>query len=262
MPPTSPRGKASLVPGPPWHFSADALIVDFTADPVAVAEFMPAGVEQAGDGSASLVVGAWSSSADSDARLSDPSRGQYEEAYVVLYGRHEGHRVGVIAAIWVNSDLSIARGLTQGFAKKAGEVSLTRPVMTGRGGPLRDVGNTFRAVVSSQGRLLARAGVTLTTKSPTSARPPAGIATALYLHRFLPDLSGGPALVDDYVTNRLEDFQVGDVYRGTADLSFEASEFEDLDLLAPIAITAGWLVSLSYTLIGSRTLSGAEGTIP
>ena len=46
-------------------------------------------MEAAGDGSGSVVIGTWSAAADSDARLAaDPIRGQYHEAYIVLYGTY------------------------------------------------------------------------------------------------------------------------------------------------------------------------------
>ncbi|HEX4865163.1 MAG TPA: acetoacetate decarboxylase family protein, partial [Acidimicrobiales bacterium] len=60
--PMSPRGTASLVPPPPWHFSGEALGIDFRADPGAVAEVLPPELEPVGDGSASFVFCDWSSS--------------------------------------------------------------------------------------------------------------------------------------------------------------------------------------------------------
>ena len=35
--PRTPRGQASLVPPPPWHYVGDFLVVDFHADPDAAA---------------------------------------------------------------------------------------------------------------------------------------------------------------------------------------------------------------------------------
>ena len=41
--PRTPRGQASLVPPPPWHYVADFLVVDFHADPDAAVSLLPAG---------------------------------------------------------------------------------------------------------------------------------------------------------------------------------------------------------------------------
>ena len=84
--PLSPGGAAALVPPPPWHFSGDAIGIDFKGDPAAMAAVLPAGLEPVGDGSASFVFCDWSSSADVDPRIiADPARGQYKEAYVAVH---------------------------------------------------------------------------------------------------------------------------------------------------------------------------------
>lgn len=39
--PKSPAGKASIVPPPPWHYSADVLAIEYRTDPDRVAELLP-----------------------------------------------------------------------------------------------------------------------------------------------------------------------------------------------------------------------------
>ena len=43
--PLSPTGRASLVPSPPWHYVGDFVVVDYWADPAAVAAVLPPGME-------------------------------------------------------------------------------------------------------------------------------------------------------------------------------------------------------------------------
>lgn len=143
--PPSPAGTAAPVPPPPWHFSGEALGVDFITDPAAVTAVLPAGIEPSGDGSASFVFSDWSSNAEQDPRLAaDPARGQYREAYVMVYGRLDGRDIAWVPYIWVDNDLSIARGLIQGSPKKAGWIAISRAVRLGRGGPRLEAGATFR----------------------------------------------------------------------------------------------------------------------
>jgi acetoacetate decarboxylase len=255
MHPRSGRAQLALVPPPPWHFSAELLVVDFVARPEAVAGMFVPGVEPAGDGSASVVFGAWSAAADHDERLvTEPARGQYHEAYVVVYGTLGGKRAGCVAGIWADSDQSIVRGIAQGFTKKLGSVALSRAVTVGRGGPKRAVGGRFHASASSMGRLLAQASVSLTARSDD--RAPSAVAVPLIHRRFLPDLSGGQPLVDDLVRNHITDFTVSDVYRGDAAVNFFPSEFEDVDRLLPVEVTGGWIASLGYTLLGATRVTG------
>ena len=142
--PLSPGGTASLVPPPPWHFSGEALGIDFLADPAAVAAVLPAGLEPLGDGSCSFVFCDWSSSADSDPRvIADPARGQYREAYLSVNATLDGRKVARVPYIWVDNDLSFARGHIQGFPKKMGSVAITRAVGVGQGGPKVETGGRF-----------------------------------------------------------------------------------------------------------------------
>ena len=132
--PQTDTGRSAILTPPPWHYSGELISVDFTADARVVAALMPPGVEPAGDGSASFVFADWCSASDADPRIrDDPARGQYKEAYVVVYGTYDGKPVARVAFIWVDNDLSLVRGLIQGFPKKLGAIAMTRPVEVGSG---------------------------------------------------------------------------------------------------------------------------------
>ena len=64
--PLSPEGRASLTPIPPWHYAGDLLVVDFAADPAAVAAVLPPGWSPI----RKIGAGAWPSSS----RGSTPAR--------------------------------------------------------------------------------------------------------------------------------------------------------------------------------------------
>jgi acetoacetate decarboxylase len=250
--PLSPGGRAALVPPPPWHFSGDVLGVDFLCDPAEAAAVLPPGLEPAGDGSASFVFCDWSSSADADSRLAgDPVRGQYREAYVMVAARLDGRSVGRVPYIWVDSDLSLARGHIQGFPKKLGTVAITRAVTVGRGGPRLEHGATFGGQISSLGRLLARGTVTLTEPADPGFVPRA-MRLPLWHTRMLPDLAGGPALGRCLVRNIVTDFSVAQVWTGTGALSCYESEFEELSRLRPVEITGGFRCSVAFTITGAE----------
>jgi acetoacetate decarboxylase len=253
--PLSPGGRAALVPPPPWHFSGDVLGIDFRCDPAEAAAVLPPGLEAAGDGSASFVFCDWSSSADSDPRLAaDPARGQYREAYVTVGARLDGRSVGRVPYIWVDSDLSLARGHIQGFPKKLGAVAVTRAVTVGRGGPRLEPGATFAGHVSSLGRMLACGSVTLAEPAEPGFVPRA-MRLPLWHTRMLPDLTGGPPLGRDLVRNIITDFSVAQVWTGTGTLSCCDSEFEELSRLRPVEITGGFRCSVAFTITGAETRS-------
>jgi acetoacetate decarboxylase len=250
--PLSPEGRASLVPAPPWHFSGDVIAIDFRGSARAMAAVLPDALEPVGDGSATFVFIDWSSAADSDPRIAaDPARGQYREAYVEVYGLLDGAKVARVPYIWVDNDLSLARGYIQGFPKKLGAIAMTRAVTIGNGGARIEPGATFTGHVSSLGRQLARGSVTLETLAEPGFIP-RGMRLPIWHTRLFPDLSGGEALVHDLARNLIADFEIADVWTGEGRLEFYESEFEELAALCPIEILGGFRCSLAFSIIGAE----------
>ena len=256
--PLSPGGRAALVPPPPWHFSGDVLGIDFRADPRALAATLPPGMEVDPAGQATFVFIDWSSASEHDPRTAaDPARGQYREAYVTVHATLDGDRAARVPYIWVDNDLSFARGHIQGFPKKLGTIAISRAVGVGRGGPRVEAGATFTGHVSSLGQRLAHGTVTL--EHPAAAGSvPRGLRLPIWHTRHVPDLAGGPPLVHDLARNVLTDFACVDTWEGSAALTFGASEFEELDALAPIEGTGGFRCSIAFTITGAATRNGHD----
>lgn len=250
--PLSPGGTAALVPPPPWHFSGDVIGVDFRARPDAVAAVLPDGLEPAGDGSASFLFCDWSSSADADPRLAaDPARGQYREAYVAVHALLDGKKAARVPYIWVDNDLSFARGHVQGFPKKFGAIAMTRPVAVGKGGPRLEAGARFTGHVSGLGRRLASGTVTLDSPAAEGFVPKA-MRLPLWHTRLVPDLAGGPPLVHDLARNIVTDFAIAEVWTGPAELELLDSEFEELAALRPTEVLGGFRCAVAFTVTGAE----------
>lgn len=221
--PLSPGGTASLVPPPPWHFSGEALGIDFLADPAAVAAVLPDGLEPLGDGSCSFVFCDWSAAADTDSRVvADPARGQYREAYLSVNATLDGRKVAQVPYIWVDNDLSFARGHIQGFPKKMGTVAITRAIRVGRGGPKLEGGGRFVGHASSLGQKLVQGSVTLEAPAAEGDVP-----RALRLP----------------------------VWQGTAELELFGSAFEEHTALAPVEVSGGFRCSVAVTVTGAEARS-------
>jgi acetoacetate decarboxylase len=250
--PLSPRGDAALVPPPPWYFSGDVIGIDFRCDPAAAAAVLPAPMRAMPDGACTFVFIDWSSAAEHDPRIAaDPARGQYKEAYVEVHATLDDAKVARVPYIWVDNDLSFARGHIQGFPKKTGVIAMTKPVTVGRGGPKLEVGATHAAHVSSLGRRLVTGSVTLESRA-ADGFVPRGMRLPIWHTRHVPDLAGGPPLVHDLARNLLQDFEIGEVWEGPATLELGASEFEELDALAPLEVTGGFRCSIGMTIVGAE----------
>lgn len=250
--PLSPDGRASLVPAPPWHFSGDALGVDYLGDRDAFAAVLPDPMAPTDDARATFVFIDWSSASEHDPRTAaDPARGQYREAYVVIHAALDGAKAARVPYIWVDNDLSLVRGHVQGFPKKLGTVAISKPVAVGRGGPRLEAGATFVGHVSSLGQRLAHGSVTLERVSepgfvPTAMRLP------IWHTRHVPDLAGGPPLVHDLARNTLTDFACAGTWHGDATLSFHQSEHELLHRLAPREVLGGYRCAIAFTITGAE----------
>jgi len=247
--PLSARGVANLAPAPPWHYVGNVLGVEFWTTPEAAAAALPTGIDpdpaSSGHGYALFID--WQFSAGNDEYL-DPVRSQYSEFLVLLDAAHRGSPVAWCPFIYVDNDESLARGWIQGFPKKIGAIHQTRAFdVPSQAGPVVGPGGRFGATLSSNGRHLAEARVTL--ERPSSTLPALGRPIVNLRH--FPRLAAGqhqnPA-VHELTQSVLDRPQVAGTWTGSAQLSFFPAPSEELADLAPQRIGAGFRGSLSYSV--------------
>ncbi len=248
--PRTPEGRSSLVPAPPWHYAGDFLVIEFWADPVAAASFLPEGLDPHPDaGRAAALFVDWQSRSDAGDELLDPSRSQYREFFVVLNALLDGEEVTTCPLIWVDRDFALARGWLQGFPKKLGSVWVTRRFgLESKADPGLGPGSTFAGTCAAYDRRLAEGTVTLERVSeagPTHNDPP------LVNVRHFPRLTAGrhddPA-VHELVRARSRDRAASEVWEGSATLRFFDAPSEELASLAPVSVGKGFRFSFAYTV--------------
>jgi acetoacetate decarboxylase len=260
--PRTPRGQASLVPPPPWHYVADFLVVDFHADPDAAVSLLPEGVEPHPDpGRCAAVYADWQSCSEDGDELTDPVRSHYREFYVVVSGLLDGAEVTTCAFIWVDQDFALARGWIQGFPKKLGEVWMTRAyALECRAAPGVKAGSRFGATCSARGRQIARARVTLEQPSESGS---VHTAPPIVNVRHFPRLAAGqhddPA-VHELVKSRSRDRAVSEIWEGSAELDLFDAPGEEHTLLAPVSVERGYRFTFAYTVDDLETVRDYTGT--
>ena len=257
--PKSPEGRASIVPPPPWHYSGEMLTIEYRTDPERVRELLPPPLELASDdpGAVAFIWADWQSCSDRFEELLDPVRAQYKEAFVVVRCRYRGETYSRCVYIWVDKDFALVRGYHQGYPKKLGEIWMTRPVTVGRAGPRLEPGGRFGATLSASGRRLAEATFTITGPSEG-----AGFVNALPMlhHRFLPAIeSDGTDSLDELVTMRGYDVELGPAWKGEAEIQLYASPVEELTRLAPKETIAGYWRSVGTSWKAGTTLETRRG---
>jgi acetoacetate decarboxylase len=254
MLPKTPEGRASIVPAPPWHYSGDVLTIEYRTDPTNVAALLPPGVEPADDdpGAVAIIWADWQSCGDDGRELVDPVRSQYKEAFVVVRCRYDGAAYSRCVYIWVDKDFALARGWYQGYPKKLGAIWMTRPVTVGRAGPRLEPGGVFGATLAANDRRLADVTLTLTGPSETG-----GFVNALpMLHsRWMPNIDpSAAASLDELVTMRSQDVELGPVWTGTPTVTLHDAPSEELAALAPVEMIAGYWRQVGTTFAGGSAV--------
>ena len=241
-PPFTPRGLASLVPPPPWHYAGWLLNVEFECDRARAATFVPEGLGAA-TGRGAVHFAEWQATTDG-AELLDPVQSQYRETIVVLeLARPDGTPANFCPLIYVDQDVSMLRGQIQGWPKKMGSIWLTRslPLDHPAAAPLRQ-GTRLGATLAVKDRRLVEARLELTGRKGEAlgfaARPTYGTVGFPDLTR--PERPPELRHLRSVVTGR-----VGEVWHeARAELAFletPREELADLRLRGPTRASAGWM---------------------
>ena len=254
--PLTPKGKSTLNPLPPWHYSSDFLNIEFWADPSVVAATLPAGLEPdpSAEGHANALFYDWQFSGSNEEFL-DPARYQYREFFILLDALFEGKPVSYCPYIFVDNDAALARGWTQGYPKRLGSVFQTRYyAATGKAGPALAAGSKFAGTVSAGGQRLAEGVVTLrepvTDLSALHQRP---VVNLLHFPRLAAGSHDKPA-IHELVENVPRDLKIEQAWIGDGALELPVCKGEEMSDLAPLRCGRGVRASMAYVVDDLKTL--------
>jgi hypothetical protein len=241
-PPFTPRGLASLVPPPPWHYAGWLANIEFSCDPDGAAAFVPSSLGYA-TGMGTIHFADWQFTTDGS-ELLDPILSQYRETIVLLeVVSPDGTPANFCPLIYVDQDASMLRGQLQGFPKKMGTTWLTRttPLDHPAGAPLK-AGTRLGATLTVKERRLVEARLALTGRP---GQPLGFVARPTYGTVGWADLARPaepPALrhVRPVVSNRVG----GEWHEATSELAFldvPREELSDLRLRRATRAAVGWV---------------------
>ena len=254
--PRTPDGRSSLVPYPPWHYVGDFLVIEYWADPEAAVSFLPDGIDPHPDpGRCAAVFADWQSFSEGGDELTDPSRSQYKEFFLVLNGLLDGEEVTTCPSIWVDRDFALARGWIQGFPKKLGSIWITRRYdVDCRANPGLQAGATYGGTCAAYERRVAQGTVTLervAAGGPTHNDPP--IVNVRHFARLAAGEHRSPA-VHELVRARSRDRAVSEIWEGSATLERFGAGHEEHDALAPVRIGQGFRFTFAYPVDDLETV--------
>jgi hypothetical protein len=252
----TPKGKSTLNPPPPWHYSADLLSIEFWADPAAVRAILPEGLDpDPADGHANGCFYDWQFSGSNEEFL-DPARYQYREFFILLDTLFEGRRVSYCPYIFVDNDAARARGWSQGYPKRLGSISQTRYyAATGEAaGPALAAGWKFAGTLSAGGQRPAEGDVTL--REPVkvlSTLHPRPVLGLVHWPRLAAGVHDKPA-IHELVENVPHDVNIEQAWAGEGNLALPVCKGEELSDRAPHRCDNGVRASMAYGVDDLKTL--------
>jgi acetoacetate decarboxylase len=247
--PRTPRGISSLAPAPPWHYASTSLAIEFTADPAKVARFLPEALEPEGSGRCAVYFAEWQFATDSGEEYLDPVRSQYKETIFLIAAQLNGQPVAYCPFIFVDQDVSLMRGLVQGWPKQFGTVWITRAAaLPSKAAPTETAGGKFGATLSVRDHRVVEACVTL--REVTDRRPSPSFAHGVNV-RYFPTLESGKhdePPVHELVQLKSRDVQFSTIWTGAASLRIFDHPHLEIGDLAPTAVAAGFRFSFAFTV--------------
>jgi acetoacetate decarboxylase len=168
---------------------------------------------------------------------------------------YDGKPVAYCPYIFVDNDAALARGWSQGYPKRLGQVFQTRyHAATGKAGPALAAGSKFAGTVTASGRRLTEAVVTLREpiKYP-AALMQKPIVNLLHFPRLAADKQGQP-VVHELVENVPHDVKIEQAWIGGGSLKLPVVGAEEISDLAPIRTGEGVRASLAYIVDDLKTL--------
>lgn len=250
--PFTGSGRSAIVPPPPWHYAGWLMNVAIRCDAAGSSALVPPALGRM-TGSGCIHFADWQATTDGH-ELIDPVYSQYRETIVIIeIEQPDGTLYNFCPFIWVDQDISLIRGLLQGWPKKTGSTWLTRslPIEHVAAAPLR-AGTRMGATLTVKERRLIEAGLTLTGKE---GNPYGFLANKTIGTVGWPDLTQpeqGPELT--WVLPDIQGKVMSDLHEAEATINVLPHPVEELSLLGELqaqGASVGWV---GITVLGAKAV--------
>lgn len=250
-PPYSPTGRSSLMPAPPWHYAGQIMSLDCDVDADIANQYLPDNFGAA-TGKSYAHFCDWQATTDGS-ELLDPIYAQYKEFFYLIEAIKDGEKRLFCPFIYVDQDISMARGHLQGFPKKMGSVWMTRSYDLDHPAAARiQKGCKMGASVAVKDRRLAEAEIELTGETSDDIGF-LGIPTF--------GLVGNPTLIGEpergtptLVQQNASEVIKGKMHAAKGHLRLHTSPRDELHKLQPIRTNKAAIGAFALTVIGVKVL--------
>lgn len=247
-PPYTPSGKSSLMPAPPWHYAGRIMSFDCDVNANVAQQYLPDNFGKATGKSYGHFCD-WQATSDGH-ELLDPIYAQYKEFFYLIEAEYDGEKRLFCPFIYVDQDISMARGHLQGFPKKMGSVWMTRSYDFDHPAAARiEKGCQMGASVAVKDRRLADAEIELTGELSDDIGF-LGIPTF--------GLIGSPSLIGDpsrgepvLVRQNASEVLKGKMHAAKGHLRLHTSPHDEMHKLQPTNTNKASIGEFALTVIGA-----------
>jgi hypothetical protein len=250
--PFTASGRSAIVPPPPWHYAGWLLNVAIGFDTNNSSALVPPELGRL-TGNGCIHFADWQATTDGS-ELLDPVYAQYRETIVITeIERANGDLFNFCPFIWVDQDISLIRGLLQGWPKKLGNTYITRslPLDHPAAAPLK-AGSRLGASLSVKERRLIEAKLRLTGKP---GRPLGFLANRTIGTVGWPDLTSPqkPPVLRHLLPD-IQNKMTSEWHEAEAEVTILPHPIEELSLLGgmrAVEASVGWA---GITVVGAKDL--------
>lgn len=250
--PFTASGRSAILPPPPWHYAGWLFNVGFECATERGAELVPPALGRL-TGAGCVHFADWQATTDGR-ELLDPVYAQYRETIVIVeIERPDGSLFNFCPFIWVDQDISMIRGLLQGWPKKMGSTHMTRslPIEHRAAAPLK-AGSRLGASLAVKERRLLEARLELTGQP---GKPLGFLANRTIGSVGWPDLKHPAALpAVEHILPAIEGKVASDWHAANASLELLPHPVEELSLLGAIEATEASVGWIGITVTGALAL--------
>ncbi|MDW8083032.1 MAG: acetoacetate decarboxylase family protein [Sulfolobales archaeon] len=240
--PITRSGKSSLVPRGPWIYAFTGLGASYRADPEALSEVVPKPLEVSGGDVFTYIVEIVALSRDAyDLAAEAPDQLYYHEGAFFVKVGYGGKNYLYCPFMWVDSDVSLLRGLLAGWPKKLAKIALTKlhPMLPDFNKPVG--GLKLGGYVSRAGSTLYRIRVELVSSEETATLPLLSEYSFL-LPRYFAGIAPGMETVNELVEFEGE-IQLR-VWSGLGEVEVSGSINDEVHVFKPLSKVVGYYFNM------------------
>lgn len=253
--PLTPKGTASLVDEPDWHFGGELAEVVYETDPEIFQSLLPQPFKMVtGKPYVSIAMVDMVSTTSARQAHEHPEKTNYRECIIKMYCTLDNEEVWYVPAAWVTKDFSLMRGFLLGFGKKIGTIELTNlhPLNPALGG--KHAGAKIKGISEAFNNIHFEINLTLTKQAAAGAKLPHS-GMPLCITRHFPDTANpGKLLYHDVSKLRASDYVRDNVWLADGEVSITPNDDEPLTQLQPLRILTARTFSEGFTLHGTQTM--------